>query len=144
MWIDLLDPSNDELKQASEELGVHPLALEDARKRGQRPKLDDFGEYMFLVYYGAGSGEDGREIRLEEVHAFLSGGYIVTSHQRPCAPLEDALDFALDRTVKFTTYFPAAGPPPVPRRPGSAPWRSATAPGRRTIGWGTDGTNAPG
>jgi magnesium transporter len=88
-WLDLTDPGEDDVAALEKVFSFHPLALEDLTKRGQRPKLDDFGDYMFLVYYGATAGEDGR-VELEEVHAFLSGGYIVTSHQRPCAPLEDA------------------------------------------------------
>src|ERR1700759_4161049 len=72
----------------------HPLALEDLRKKGQRPKLEDFDDYMFLVYYGAVAPESspppppdapaeagptgGERIHLEEVHAFISGGFLVT------------------------------------------------------------------
>jgi magnesium transporter len=88
-WLDLTDPGADEVEALGQAFSFHPLALEDLAKRGQRPKLDDFGDYMFLVYYGAGEGKGG-EIELEEVHAFLSGGYIVTSHARPCTVLEEA------------------------------------------------------
>jgi magnesium transporter len=87
-WLDLTDPSEEEVAALGEVFSFHPLALEDIVKRGQRPKLDDFGDYMFLVYYGAVAAGGG--VDLEEVHAFLSGGYIVTAHQRPCAPLEEA------------------------------------------------------
>ena len=85
-WLDLTDPGDDDVAALGEAFSFHPLALEDMRRRGQRPKLDDFGDYMFLVYYGVGEGEHG-EIELEEVHAFLSGGYIVTAHQGRCVAL---------------------------------------------------------
>jgi magnesium transporter len=88
-WLDLTDPNEAQAREVEKLFSFHPLALEDMMKRGQRPKLDDFGDYMFLVYYGVSDADDG-EIELEEVHAFLSGGYIVTSHQRRCAPLEEA------------------------------------------------------
>jgi magnesium transporter len=88
-WLDLTDPSEEDVAALGEVFSFHPLALEDIAKRGQRPKLDDFGDYMFLAYYGAVDAAAGG-IELEEVHAFLSGGYIVTSHERPCAPLEEA------------------------------------------------------
>ncbi len=81
-WLDLDRSGEAEVDALGEVFAFHPLALEDMRKRGQRPKLDDFGDYMFLVYYGAAGARTG-EIELEEVHAFLSGGYIVTSHARP-------------------------------------------------------------
>jgi magnesium transporter len=105
-WLDLTDPGADEVAALGEAFSFHPLALEDIAKRGQRPKLDDFGDYMFLVYYGAGEGKDG-EVELEEVHAFLSGGYIVTSHQRPCPALEEArerLDAQSPRSEQFVVY----------------------------------------
>jgi magnesium transporter len=88
-WLDLTDPGEDEVAALREAFSFHPLALEDLIKRGQRPKLEDFGDYMFLVYYGAADGKEG-EVELEEIHAFLSGGYIVTSHQGRCAALEEA------------------------------------------------------
>jgi magnesium transporter len=105
-WLDLTDPSADEVAALGEAFRFHPLALEDLSKRGQRPKLDDFGDYMFLVYYGVGEGTDG-EVELEEIHAFLSGGYIVTSHKHPCSVLEEArqrLDAQSPRSEQFVIY----------------------------------------
>jgi magnesium transporter len=105
-WLDLRDPSDDDVAALGEVFSFHPLALEDMRKRGQRPKLDDFGEYMFLVYYGVGEGEHG-EIELEEVHACLSGGYIVTTHRGRCTALEEAherLGAQTPRSEQFVVY----------------------------------------
>ncbi len=105
-WLDLADPGEEELGVLGKLFSFHPLALEDAAKRGQRPKLDDFGDYMFLVYYGAAEGAGG-EIELEEVHAFLSGGYIVTLHQGGCAALKEArkrLEAQTPRSEQFVIY----------------------------------------
>lgn len=105
-WLDLTDPDADEVAALGKLFSFHPLALEDIVKRGQRPKLEDFGEYMFLVYYGA-IATDGGEVELEEVHAFLSGGYIVTSHRHPCTTLKEArarLDAQEPRSEQFVVY----------------------------------------
>ena len=105
-WLDLADPNQDHAAALSEAFSFHPLALEDLLKRGQRPKLDDFGDYMFLVYYGA-SEADGGEIELEEVHAFLSGSYLVTAHQRTSPALEEArrrLKAQSPRSEQFVVY----------------------------------------
>jgi magnesium transporter len=105
-WLDLIDPGADEVAALEEIFSFHPLALEDLAKRGQRPKLDDFGDYMFLVYYGALEGQSG-EVELEEVHGFLSGGYIVTVHQRPYAALEEARErftAQTPRSEQFVVY----------------------------------------
>jgi magnesium transporter len=105
-WLDLADPSEEDVRTLGEVFSFHPLALEDTLKRGQRPKLDDFGEYMFLVYYGA-EIEDGGEVKLVEVHAFLSGGYLVTVHTDSCGALDEArerLDAQSPRSEQFVIY----------------------------------------
>jgi magnesium transporter len=105
-WLDLIDPDQDAVTALAEIFSFHPLALEDMVKRGQRPKLEDFGEYMFIVYYGAVDAKDGA-IELEEVHAFLSGGYLVTSHARRCTVLEEArerFDAQTPSSEQFVVY----------------------------------------
>jgi len=105
-WLDLTDPGVPEANTLREAFSFHPLALEDMLKRDQRPKLEDYGDYMFLVYYGVGAGSDGG-IHLEEVHAFLSGGYLVTSHRHRCAVLEEArerLSAQEPRSEQFVVY----------------------------------------
>lgn len=105
-WLDLTDPGVPEANQLGEAFGFHPLPLEDMLKRNQRPKLEDYGDYMFLVYYGAGE-EGGGAVQLEEVHAFLSGGYIVTVHEHRCAVLEEArerLSAQEPRSEQFVVY----------------------------------------
>ncbi len=105
-WLDLTAPSSDQVEALGEVFSFHPLALEDMIKRGQRPKLEDFDDCMFLVYYGAAEAE-GAGIELEEVHAFLSGSYLVTSHARPCAVLEEArqrFDAQVPSSEQFVIY----------------------------------------
>jgi magnesium transporter len=76
-WLDLSTPSEADMERLGELLDLHPLALEDTLHFGQRPKLDDFGAYVFLVFYGAGErGEDDAALR--EVHLYVSGKYLVT------------------------------------------------------------------
>lgn len=94
-WLDLDAPSDDDVAQIAELFKFHPLSVEDATKRGQRPKLEDFDDYMFLVYYGArglveSAGEGEAEVELEEVHAFIAGGYLVTVHDGDCGALDEA------------------------------------------------------
>lgn len=105
-WLDLSDPSDAEVAALGEIFPFHPLALEDTLKRGQRPKLDDFGEYMFLVYYGAEEAAGGG-VEVVEVHAFLSGSYVVTTHQGHCRALEEArqrLEAQSPRSEQFVVY----------------------------------------
>ena len=94
-WLDVVDPSAAQLTALARRFGWHPLAVEDTREFGQRPKLDRYGDHMLLVFYGAaglGSGAhaDGEEDRpaLVEVHLLVSGDWIVTVRRRRCAALE--------------------------------------------------------
>ena len=105
-WLDLTGPVEQEVADLGKVFGFHPLALEDTLKRGQRPKLDDFGEYMFLVYYGV-EAADGGEPEPVEIHAFLSGGYIVTTHAERCsalAEIRERLEAQPPRSEQFVVY----------------------------------------
>jgi len=87
-WLDLLTPGDADLRTLAELLHLHPLALEDAQNFGQRPKLDDYGDYVFLVHYGA-RVDAANEPSEFEVHLFLSGGYIITLRRDECAGLDE-------------------------------------------------------
>jgi magnesium transporter len=62
----------------------HPLAVEDADHFGQRPKIDEYDEYDYMVVHGALEGLQGTE----EVHIFFSDRYVVILHQGTCDALE--------------------------------------------------------
>ena len=87
-WLDLTAPTPDELSQLRELFGFHPLALEDTEHFGQRPKLDDYGDYVFLVFYGAWRHQPEDLEPLREVHLFISGKYLVTVHRDPLPVLD--------------------------------------------------------
>jgi magnesium transporter len=87
-WLDLTAPTDEDIARLRALFGFHPLALEDSKQFGQRPKLDNFVDYVFLVFYG--TWRRGREDRepLGEVHMFISGQYLVTIHRDPLPALE--------------------------------------------------------
>ena len=86
-WLDLTSPGPEELAKLGELFGFHPLALEDTEHFNQRPKLDNYGDYVFLVFYGAWREHPKQEEPLREVHLFISGHYLVTIHREPLPPL---------------------------------------------------------
>ena len=87
-WLDLTAPTRDELDQLREIFGFHPLALEDSERFTQRPKLDSYGDYIFLVFYGAWRDPAAEAGLLREVHLFISGQYLVTIHHNPLPALD--------------------------------------------------------
>ncbi|HEY2770159.1 MAG TPA: magnesium/cobalt transporter CorA [Solirubrobacteraceae bacterium] len=89
-WLDLEDPSDDKLGQLAEQFHLHPLTVQDARMFKQRPKLEDYGGYVFLVAFGVDADTSSRgELALREVHAIISGDYVVTIHQGPFHVLDE-------------------------------------------------------
>ncbi len=76
VWIGLLEPSRDLLRRVQHEFGLHDLAIEDAEHAHQRPKLEIYGDALFVVARTAQQIE-GR-ISFGETHIFLGKGYIVT------------------------------------------------------------------
>jgi magnesium transporter len=88
-WLDLLAPSDEDVDALGETFGFHELALEDTKKFGQRPKLDDYADHVQLVFYGV--GRDGAPgAALVETHLYVSGDFVVTVRRRPCAELDAA------------------------------------------------------
>lgn len=86
-WLDLVGPTSEQLAGLAKRFGWHPLALEDIQKRGQRPKLDRYGDQMLLVFYGARRvGDEAPDV--VEVHLVVSGDWVVTVREAGC----DALD----------------------------------------------------
>ena len=77
-WLDLARPADDELDRLGELLGLHPLALEDTREFGQRPKLDRYADAVLLVYCTARVAARRRAAELLEVHLHVSGGWLLT------------------------------------------------------------------
>ncbi len=88
VWVDLQDPSREELAWIGALYSLHPLALEDALKGGQRPKLEHYGTHAFLVLYDARFERSAPKVLLKEVDVFLAPGFVLTSHRQPVTSLE--------------------------------------------------------
>jgi magnesium transporter len=106
-WLDLDAPGREERAKLGEIFGFHPLALEDTEHFGQRPKLDDYGDYVFLVFYGAWQHRDNDPDPLREVNMFISGHYVITIHRDPLPPFEkerEELDGRVLHSEQFLLY----------------------------------------
>jgi magnesium transporter len=87
-WLDLHGPGEEDFGLLRDVFKFHPLALEDSQQFGQRPKIEDYGEFVFIVFYCAAPPPD--EDRLVEVHCFYSEHFLVTARQDE-APACEAL-----------------------------------------------------
>ncbi|MDQ3570576.1 MAG: magnesium/cobalt transporter CorA [Actinomycetota bacterium] len=104
IWVDLLDPSDADLARIAAEFELHHLALEDAKKHGQRPKLERYPTHAFVVAYSGAPAE---------VDVFVGRDWLVTVRDRSEAGDPWSLDGARARfertrpenvTVGFLLY----------------------------------------
>lgn len=76
VWIGLFEPSEAELRQLQHNYGLHPLAIEDALKAHQLPKVDVYGDQLFIVARTAHLQDDA--IAYGETAIFVSKNHIIT------------------------------------------------------------------
>jgi magnesium transporter len=78
VWFDLCKPTAEELATISEELGLHPLAVEDAVQEHQRPKLDRYNSHLFVTAYAVALDSHTGQLEICEVDAFVTRHALVT------------------------------------------------------------------
>src|SRR6188508_441700 len=71
VWLDIVGPTDEDVDLLRGEFGFHELALEDAVRRDQRPKIDLYDGYCFIVFYAVRRGHD------EEIGLFVGKNYLV-------------------------------------------------------------------
>jgi magnesium transporter len=86
-WIDLVDPSDEDVDRLGEMLGLHPVAIEDTREFSQRPKVDVYEDHVLLVFFTARLDEAGVVTPIE-VHVYVASGYLITVRRDRCEVLE--------------------------------------------------------
>jgi magnesium transporter len=86
-WLDIEAAEPDDYRLLLEDLRFHPLTVEDVRLQNQRPKLDEFPGYKFVVLFTAEL--DGDDLALREHHLYLSHRWLITIHQEPSRALDD-------------------------------------------------------
>jgi magnesium transporter len=77
-WIGLYRPAEAQLLSAAEQLGLHGLAVEDAVTAHQRPKLERYGDTLFVVLRSASYRDDAEEVDFGELHLFVGPNFVLT------------------------------------------------------------------
>jgi magnesium transporter len=81
VWVAIVDPTGEELDQMAQEFNLHDLAVEDARKGHQRPKIEEYGDSLFAVLQPVEivKHDDGsEELSVGEVALFVGANYILS------------------------------------------------------------------
>ena len=70
------------LEKAGKHFGLHPLVIEDIANTGQRPKVEDFGEYVFVVLKMLGYDEEKLEVTSEQVSLILGTNFVISFQEK--------------------------------------------------------------
>jgi len=76
VWVALSEPSDAELAKMQREFGLHELAVEDAQSGHQRPKVEEYGDSLFVVLQTIEL--EGRELRIGELDVFVGPNYVLS------------------------------------------------------------------
>ena len=77
-WIGLYRPTGDEFESVAEEFELHPLSVEDALDAHQRPKLERYGETLFVVLRPARYLDESETVEFGETHVFVGKDFVIT------------------------------------------------------------------
>jgi magnesium transporter len=115
VWLDLSEPSADDFRLLRAEFGLHPLAIEDAMSRHQRPKVDQYENFYFVVFYAVHSQPAPSPAGAPRRGALVGANY-----------------FRRARSHAHPPDLVPSSPPPTPARP--APGNGSAAPAFRRSG----------
>lgn len=88
IWIDIIDPNKEDMEFLKKHFDFHKLALEDCLHSIQRPKLDDYNSFYFIVTHSIEF--ENEKLRSIELDFFLGKNFLVTSHFEDMECVEEA------------------------------------------------------
>ena len=77
-WLDITNPSEDDYRLLLDDYHFHPLDIEDCRGTNQRPKIDEYDDYYFLILHFPYFDKGNKFIRIREVKIFWGRDFIIT------------------------------------------------------------------
>lgn len=89
LWLDLEDPPEEEFGLLKALFDFHPLALEDCQRHAHHPKVDDYGDYLFLIMHAARWNTQDKRLQTVELDCFLSPQILVTYHLEPLPSIQE-------------------------------------------------------
>lgn len=87
IWIDIINPDKNDTEFLKKHFKFHKLALEDCLHAIQRPKLDDYGNYYFIVMHSFYREE--KKVKSAELDIFLGKNFLITVHEKKLGFIDD-------------------------------------------------------
>ncbi|MDC4205669.1 MAG: magnesium/cobalt transporter CorA [Candidatus Manganitrophus sp.] len=94
IWVDFEGPAPEAAESLSRDFHFHTLAIEDCISETLLPKIDDYGDYIFLVLHGARTMGDQTFVTAE-INFFLGSNYLVSYHDEPSRSISQAKERCL-------------------------------------------------
>jgi magnesium transporter len=96
-WIGLYEPTREEFDSVAGEFRMHEIAVKEALKIHQRPKIERYGETVFVVLKAARYVEEREEVEFGEIHAFVGSDFVVTIRYGEASELGEVRRWAESR-----------------------------------------------
>jgi magnesium transporter len=87
-WINIERPRSVDMAWLEEHFEFHPLDLEDVRSRNQRPKVDEYDDYLFIVLHFPRYDKRVSRLNAAEVDIFVGPDFLITLPNEPLQPIE--------------------------------------------------------
>jgi magnesium transporter len=106
-WVDLSDPTPDETRVLGDVFRFHELSIEDALSEIHHPKVESYGDYLYVILHGIDFKAREHRFRTQDVDFFLSSNYLVTVHPGISRSIERVRDLC-PRNPRLLAEGPAA------------------------------------
>jgi len=95
LWVDLSGESNGRFEPILRDIfGFHPLAIDDALVESHVPRVDDWGEYIYIILRAVRMDDsDSLEVHIPELDIFLGPNFMVTYHDKPLETIDTMWDY---------------------------------------------------
>src|SRR5438552_4751714 len=107
VWIELYEPGRELMAEVSSHFGLHELAVEDAAVAHQRPKVEPYDDFYFIVYRAARYDKPSNRVVFSELALFLGAGFAIAVRHGEAADPERARRH-LERTPHLLKSGPTA------------------------------------
>ncbi len=87
LWVDLVGPSDDDVRLMRDVFHFHPLAIEDTQDGRQRPKVEEYKDHLFIILNPVNEYKD--DLTFRELDVFVTHSAIVTVHKDEHEPMID-------------------------------------------------------
>jgi magnesium transporter len=96
-WFNVPDPNSPSLDELAKRFHLHELQIEDCRHRPQRPKTDEYGEYIFSILKQV--QRTGDKLDFDDLDIFLGKDFLITVHRRDCTAVRKVQQIAQQKHI---------------------------------------------